>query len=46
MLYAAEELKNWFKGFEFIELCETETELNEGLFHVGRGAVVRCMAKK
>ncbi|NIK73584.1 cyclopropane fatty-acyl-phospholipid synthase-like methyltransferase [Thermonema lapsum] len=46
MLYSAEELKTWFKDLEFIELYETETELNEGLFHVGRGAVVRCIAKK
>jgi cyclopropane fatty-acyl-phospholipid synthase-like methyltransferase len=46
MLYSVEELKIWFKDFEFIELYETENELNEGLFHVGRGAVVRCIAKK
>jgi hypothetical protein len=46
MLYSVDELKTWFKGFEFIELYETETDLNEGLFHVGRGAVVRCIAKK
>jgi SAM-dependent methyltransferase len=46
MLYSMEELKTWFKDFEFIELYETENELNEGLFHVGRGAVVRCMARK
>jgi len=46
MLYSVEEVKTWFEGFEFIELYETETELNEGLFHVGRSAVVRCIAKK
>lgn len=46
MLYDLEELKSDFEGFEFIEAYQTETELNEGLYHIGKASVVRILAKK
>ena len=46
MLFSVEELKADFTNFEFIELEETIIELNEGLYHVGTGSVIRCVAKK
>lgn len=46
MLYDLEKLKSDFEGFEFIEAYQTETELNEGLYHIGKASVVRILAKK
>ncbi|MEN2280858.1 class I SAM-dependent methyltransferase [Algoriphagus sp. SE2] len=46
MLFDLEEVKEDFKGFEFFEACETETELSEGLYHVGKASVVRLFGKK
>ncbi|WP_296705306.1 bifunctional 2-polyprenyl-6-hydroxyphenol methylase/3-demethylubiquinol 3-O-methyltransferase UbiG, partial [Algoriphagus sp.] len=46
MLFDLEEVKEDFKGFDFLEAYETETELNEGLFHVGKASVVRLFARK
>lgn len=46
MLYDLEELKSDFKGFDFIEAYQTETKLNEGLYHVGKAAVIRFLAIK
>lgn len=46
MLFDLEEIKEDFKGFEFIEAYETETELTEGLYHVGKASVVRVFARK
>lgn len=46
LLFAVEELKGAFPNYEFIELCEVETTLNEGEKHMGKGAVVRMFAKK
>jgi cyclopropane fatty-acyl-phospholipid synthase-like methyltransferase len=46
MLFDLEEIKNDFKGFDFIEAYETETELAEGKYHVGKGSVVRVFAVK
>jgi 2-polyprenyl-3-methyl-5-hydroxy-6-metoxy-1,4-benzoquinol methylase len=45
-LFSAEEIRNLFPDFEYLELVETETELKEGLYHVGQSAVVRFYGKK
>lgn len=41
MLYAASDLQKDFEGFEIRELVEQETTLSEGVYHAGKGAVVR-----
>jgi cyclopropane fatty-acyl-phospholipid synthase-like methyltransferase len=46
MLFDLEELKEDFKGFDFLEAYEAETELTEGLYHVGKASVVRLFAVK
>ncbi|HLV52362.1 MAG TPA: class I SAM-dependent methyltransferase [Flavobacterium sp.] len=46
MLYDLEDLKTDFTGFDFVEAYETDTELKEGLYHVGKASVVRIMAIK
>lgn len=46
MLYDLSELKSDFEGFDFIESCQTETELNEGIYHIGQASVIRILALK
>ena len=46
LLYDLEALKSDFEGFDFEEIYQTETELNEGKFHVGKASVVRILATK
>lgn len=46
MLYDLDEVKNDFKGFDFIDAVETETLLSEGNYHKGKAMVVRIFAKK
>lgn len=45
-LFSIEEIKADFPNYEIIQLEETEIELNEGLFHNGRGSVIRFVGKK
>lgn len=45
-LTSIEELKADFKDFEIIRLEEMEVELNEGNYHIGKGAVVRFIGLK
>jgi ubiquinone/menaquinone biosynthesis C-methylase UbiE len=45
-LYSIEEIKKDFKYFEIIELIETETDLSEGLYHIGKGSVIRFVGRK
>jgi len=45
-LFSIEEIKSDFANYEFIELEEKEIELNEGLYHNGKGAVIRFVAQK
>ncbi len=45
-LFSVEELQADFSNFEFLQLEETEIELNEGLFHQGRGSVIRFIGRK
>lgn len=46
MLFSLEEITTDFTGFDFITLNEQEVELREGLYHIGRGSVIRFTAKK
>ena len=46
MLYDLEDLKSDFATFDFVEAYETDVELNEGLYHIGKASVVRIMAIK
>ena len=46
MLFSKEELEEDFAGFSFLVLEERESELEEGLYHVGKSAVIRLVAKK
>lgn len=41
MLYSIEEIKRDFHNYEILELIEKEVVLNEGLYHVGLGSVIR-----
>ncbi|MBU0696191.1 MAG: class I SAM-dependent methyltransferase [Bacteroidetes bacterium] len=45
-LTSLEEVKDDFKDFEIIRLEEMEVELNEGNYHLGKGAVVRFIGLK
>lgn len=46
LLYSLEEVKSLFKNYEMHRLEETEVELNEGIYHVGKGSVIRMVAQK
>lgn len=46
MLFSIDEIKSDFPNYEFIELIEKEIELSEGLFHNGKGAVIRFVGRK
>ena len=46
VLFSTDELKNGFVKYEIIELVEKEIELSEGLFHNGKGSVVRFVGRK
>ena len=46
MLFSEQELKDDFANFDFLEFNETEVELDEGLFHKGKGSVIHFVAKK
>lgn len=45
-LFSIEEIREDFAGFDFQQLEETEIELQEGLYHNGRGAVIRFTATR
>lgn len=45
-LCSIEEFESDFNNYEIIELVEKEIDLNEGLFHVGKGSVVRFVGVK
>ena len=45
-LFSIEEIKADFPNYEIIELEEKEIELNEGLFHIGTGSVIRFVGRK
>ena len=45
-LFSIDELKFDFINYEIIELAEKEIELSEGLFHNGKGSVIRFVGRK
>lgn len=45
-LFSIEEIKSDFPDYDFEELEEMEIELNEGLFHNGKGSVIRFVGRK
>jgi 2-polyprenyl-3-methyl-5-hydroxy-6-metoxy-1,4-benzoquinol methylase len=45
-LFSIDEIKTDFHDFAIIELTESEIELNEGLFHNGKGSVIRFVGRK
>jgi cyclopropane fatty-acyl-phospholipid synthase-like methyltransferase len=45
-LFSIDEIKSDFNNFEIIELVEQEIDLNEGLFHNGKGSVIRFVGRK
>lgn len=46
MLFSEQELKSDFSAFSKIEITETDTILNEGLFHQGTASVIRVFGVK
>jgi 2-polyprenyl-3-methyl-5-hydroxy-6-metoxy-1,4-benzoquinol methylase len=46
MLFSMDELKTDFVNYEIIELVEKEIELSEGMFHNGKGSVIRFVGRK
>ena len=45
-LFSMEEIRLDFANYEIIELEEKEIELSEGVFHNGRGSVIRFVGRK
>lgn len=45
-LFSIDEIKSDFPDYDITELAETETELQEGLFHNGTGSVIRFFGQK
>jgi len=46
MLYSVEDLKSDFKNLYIEQLEEINTNLDEGLYHIGEASIVRLVAKK
>ncbi|MBC7947349.1 MAG: class I SAM-dependent methyltransferase [Chitinophagaceae bacterium] len=46
VLFSIEEVKSDFSNYEVIELSEEEIELKEGLYHNGKGSVIRFVGRK
>lgn len=46
MLFSIEEIRSDFPDYEIVELIEKEIELNEGLYHNGKGSVIRFVGRK
>lgn len=46
LLFSTEELESYFKNYEVLELVEKEVDLNEGLYHKGKGSVIRFLGRK
>lgn len=45
-LFSMEELRTDFKDYEVLELVEKEITLSEGLYHNGKGSVIRFAGRK
>lgn len=46
MLFSIDEIKSDFEHFDFKLLTETETNMDEGLYHIGKSHVLRMIAVK
>lgn len=46
MLYSIEEITADFANYEMLMLAEEEILLNEGKYHIGKGAVIRVVGRK
>jgi len=46
MLYSKEEITADFSNYEILMLTEEEIQLNEGKYHIGKGAVIRFVGRK
>lgn len=46
MLFSIEKIKNEFPNLEILQLEEVEVNLNEGLYHQGKGKVIRFIGRK
>ena len=46
MLYSKKEMQSDFADFGELQVEKTETELNEGNFHVGYASVIRVVGTK
>jgi SAM-dependent methyltransferase len=46
MLYSKIDIEQDFIGLRILESVVSEIELNEGLYHVGKGSVIRFMAER
>ncbi|KJD36027.1 methyltransferase [Tamlana sedimentorum] len=45
-LFSINEISNYFKNYEIIELCEKKINLKEGLYHNDEGSVIRFFGRK
>lgn len=45
-LFSTDSILTDFPNFEIIQLEEVEIELNEGLYHIGKGKVIRFIGRK
>ena len=45
-LFSVEEIQADFDNYDVVELKETEIHLNEGLYHNGKGSVIRFVGRK
>lgn len=45
-LFSIDELQKDFSSYEVIELVEEEVDLQEGIYHSGRGSVIRFVGRK
>ena len=46
LLFSIDEIKSDFSNYEIIELVEKEVVLSEGLYHNGKGSVIRFIGRK
>lgn len=46
MLYSEEDMKKDFADFQELQIEKTETQLREGLYHIGPASVIRVVATK
>ena len=46
VLFSKEEITQDFSNYEIIELSEQEIDLNEGIYHNGKSAVIRFVGRK